>query len=124
MPDWFGVIDGGSNRPEIDQQLYELSDMALLPFRDSYEDIRTVRQDLDKFPEAYGIPSQWPTNLWQQHVAEKTLDEAMQIYRPRLLDPVFSVSASKLLLGSSLPNTLPAILNNLSLGLARQVLKH
>ncbi len=123
MPDWFGVIDGGSNRPDIDRQLYELGDLVLLPFRDSHEDIRTVRRDLDAFPDAYGIPSQWPTNPWQQLAAERTLDELMQSYRPRLLDPVYSVSSSKLLLECEIPDILPSALNNVSRRLARQVLE-
>ena len=50
MPDWIAVIDGGANRPEIDTQLYETSKVTLLPFRDSHEDIRTVRHDLENFP--------------------------------------------------------------------------
>ncbi|HLP96915.1 MAG TPA: hypothetical protein VK149_00575 [Sideroxyarcus sp.] len=122
MPDWFGVIDGGSNRPEVDRQLYELGDLVLLPFRDSHEDMRTVRHDLDAYPEAYGIPSQWPTNPWQQLAAERTLDELMQSYRSRLLDPVYSVSASKLLLETEIPGSLPSAVNNVSRSLARQVL--
>jgi len=124
MPDWLGVIDGGGNRPEMDRHLYDLGGLVLLPFRDSHEDMRTVLRDLDKFPNAVGIPSQWPTNAWQQMAAERTLDEVMQAYRPRLLDPVYSVSASKLLLQSEVPDTLPTVLNNVSRRLARQVLDH
>jgi hypothetical protein len=100
-----------------------MSGLALLPFRDSHEDIRTVRNDLDAFPEAYGIPSQWPTNAWQQMAAERTLDELIQDYRPRLLDPVYAVSASKLLLETQVPPNLPTMLNNVCRGLARQVLE-
>lgn len=122
MPDWLGVIDGGGNRPEMDRKLYEMSSLVLLPFRDSHEDIRTVRDDLDTFPRALGIPSQWPTNPWQQVAAERTLDELMQDYRSRLLDPVYAVSASKLLLESGVPHSMPTILNNVCRGLARQVL--
>lgn len=124
MPEWLGVIDGGGNRPEMDEKLYKMSELVLLPFRDSHEDIRTVRNDLDNFPEAYGLPSQWPTNPWQQMAAEHTLDELMQDYRPRLLNPVYSVSASKLLLQSQMPLNLPTVLNNICRGLARQVLDH
>lgn len=123
MPDWIGVIDGGANRPEIDKQLYELSSLVLLPFRDSHEDIRTVRGDLEKYTAAYGVPSQWPTNPWQQMAAEHTLDEYMQDYRPRLLDPVYTVSSSKLLLESQLPPDLPTVLNNVCRGLAKQALE-
>ncbi|MFA5826373.1 MAG: hypothetical protein WC825_10435 [Gallionellaceae bacterium] len=122
MPDWLGVIDGGGNRPDMDKHLYELGGLVLLPFRDSHEDMRTVLRDLDHFPAALGIPSQWPTNTWQQMAAERTLDEVMQSYRPRLLDPVYSVSASKLLLQSDVPDNLPTMLNNVSRRLARQVL--
>ena len=122
MPDWFGVVDGGSNRPETDRQLYELGDLTLLPFRDSHEDMRTVRSDLDTFTKSFGIPSQWPTNPWQQLAAERTLDELMQSYRARLLDPVYSVSSSKLLLECAIPRVLPSALNNVSRSLARQVL--
>lgn len=122
MPDWIGVIDGGGNRPDVDGQLYELGELVLLPFRDSHEDVRTVLRDLDRFPRALGIPSQWPTNPWQQMAAERTLDEIMQSYRPRLLEPVYSVSASKLLLQTEVPANLPSILNNVSRGLAKQVL--
>jgi hypothetical protein len=41
MPDWYGVIDGVANDPEMDKQLYEMSGLVLLPFRDSHEDINT-----------------------------------------------------------------------------------
>ena len=33
---WMGVIDGGGNRSEIDRRLYGLSDLVLLPFRESH----------------------------------------------------------------------------------------
>lgn len=82
-----------------------------------------MRHDLDTFPDAYGIPSQWPTNPWQQLAAERTLDELMQSYRPRLPDPVYSVSSSKLLLECEIPDNLPSALNNVSRRLARQVLE-
>lgn len=121
-PNWLAVIDGGGNRPAMDRKFYEMSGLVLLPFRESHEDIRTVRNDLDAFPEAYGIPSQWPTNPWQQMAAERTLDEMMQDYRPRLLDPVYAVSASKLLLEDQVPPNLPTMLNNVCRSLAWQVL--
>lgn len=123
MPNWIGVIDGGGNRPEQDRAFYELCELVLLPFRDSHEDIRTVKKDLDAFPRAFGVPSQWPTNPWQQLVAERTLDELMQAYRPRLLEPVYSISASKHLLQECLPASLPSVLNNVCRNLAAQVLE-
>ena len=55
--------------------------------------------------------------------AERTLDEMMQDYRPRLLDPVYSISASKLLLEDQVQPDLPTMLNNICRGLAWQVLE-
>ncbi|MBS4096004.1 MAG: hypothetical protein KGZ83_04090 [Sulfuricella sp.] len=123
LPTWIGVIDGGGNRAEMDAQLYSLADLVLLPFRDSHEDIRTVLNDLETFPNAWGLPSQWPTNAWQQMAAERNIDELMPDYRPRLLEPVYSVSSSKLLLQSDTPFALPTVLNNMARRLAMQVLE-
>jgi hypothetical protein len=119
---WMGVIDGGGNRTEMDRKLYSLADLVLLPFRDSHEDIRTVIRDLEMFPRAYAVPTQWPTNAWQREAAEKTLTEMLAPYRDRILDPVFTLSASKLLLQRQIPSSLPSPLANACRGAAHQVL--
>ncbi|GAB2181325.1 hypothetical protein DLREEDagrD3_15480 [Denitratisoma sp. agr-D3] len=119
---WLGVIDGGGNRTEMDRRLYGLADLVLLPFRDSHEDIRTVIRDLEMFPRAYAIPTQWPTNAWQKEAAEKTVQEMLAPFHDRILDPVYALSASKVLLQKQLPAPLPSALNNASRGVARQVL--
>jgi hypothetical protein len=97
LKSWLGVIDGGGNRTEMDRRLYGVADLVLLPFRDSHEDIRTVIRDLEMFPRAYAIPSQWPTNAWQREAAEKTVAELLAPYRDRILDPVFSRRPANLL---------------------------
>ena len=119
---WIGVIDGGGNRSEVDRQLYRLSDIVLLPFRESHEDIRTVIQDLEAFPRAYAVPTQWPTNPWQRSHADRSVAQLMQAYHDRILAPVNALSASKLLLHSQLPEPLPTALANACRGVARQVL--
>lgn len=119
---WLGVIDGGGNRSEMDRRLYGLADLVLLPFRDSHEDIRTVIRDLEAFPRAYAVPTQWPTNAWQREAAEKTVAELMASYRDRILDPVFSLSASKLLLQKQIPASLPTPLANACRAVAHQVI--
>lgn len=119
---WMGVIDGGGNRTETDRQLYGLADLVLLPFRDSQEDIRTVIRDLEMFPRAYAIPSQWPTNAWAREAAERTVAEMLAPYRDRILDPIFSLAASKLLLQKHIPPTLPTPLANACRSSAHQVL--
>lgn len=120
---WMGVIDGGGNRTEMDRKLYGLADLVLLPFRDSHEDIRTVIRDLEMFPRAYAIPTQWPTNPWARESAERTVVEMLGSYRDRILEPVFSLAASKLLLQHQIPSSLPTPLANASRSTARQVLE-
>lgn len=119
---WLGVIDGGGNRTEMDRRLYGMADLVLLPFRDSHEDIRTVIRDLEMFPRAYAIPAQWPTNAWQRETAEKAVAELLAPYRDRILDPVFSLSASKLLLQRQLQPVLPTPLANACRAVAHQVI--
>lgn len=119
---WMGVIDGGGNRTEMDRKLYGLADLVLLPFRDSHEDIRTVVRDLEMFPRAYAIPSQWPTNPWQREAAEKTVAEMLAPFHDRILAPIHSLAASKLLLQTQLPTPLPTPLANACRSAAHQVL--
>lgn len=123
LENWIGVIDGGGNRSEMDRKLYALSDIVLLPFRESHEDIRTVLQDLETFPRAYAVPSQWPTNAWQRDAADRTVSALMRPYRHRILNPVNALSATKLLLQKDVPEQLPTPLANACRGLARQVLE-
>jgi cellulose biosynthesis protein BcsQ len=122
LKSWMGVIDGGGNRTEMDRNLYGVADLVLLPFRDSHEDIRTVIRDLEMFPRAYAVPSQWPTNVWQREAAEKTIDEFLSRFGDRILSPVATLSASKHLLQKTIPASLPSTLANASRGIARQVL--
>jgi hypothetical protein len=119
---WMGVIDGGGNRTEMDRRLYGLADLVLLPFRDSHEDVRTVVQDLEQFPRAYAVPTQWPTNAWQREAADKTVAEMLGPFHDRILQPVFALSASKQLLQTRLPDALPTPLANACRAAAHQVL--
>lgn len=123
VENWYGVIDGGGNRPEMDTTLAALADLVLLPFRDSHEDIRTLVQDLDRFPNAYALPSQWPSNPWQLQAATRTVEHLLGAYRERILEPVYAQSATKLLLQHELPAQLPTALNNTARMLALQVME-
>lgn len=119
---WMGVIDGGGNRTEIDRKLYGLADLVLLPFRDSQEDIRTVIRDLEMFPRAYALPMQWPANAWAREAAEKLVHEMLGPYHDRILEPVFTLGASKVLLQKQIPQMLPTPLANACRSAAHQVL--
>lgn len=124
LDDWVGVLDGGGNRPEIDKRLYGIADLALLPFRESAEDIRTVIRDLEQYPRAYAVPSQWPvSNRWQRQAADKLVAQMMGPYRHRILRPVPALSATKLLLLKQIPAHLPTPLNNAARQFARQMVE-
>ncbi|KAF7599325.1 MAG: hypothetical protein CGU28_14055 [Candidatus Dactylopiibacterium carminicum] len=123
LPGWIGVLDGGANRTETDVALYELADLVLLPFRDSAEDIRVLTHDLELFPRALALPSQWPQNRWQREAAQKLLDELPDSFRERILTPVPALSASKLLLQTRPPETLPSALNSAARALAKAALE-
>lgn len=121
LPGWMGVLDGGANRTDTDISLYEMSDLVLLPFRDSPEDLRTVMHDLELFPRAFALPSQWPKNKWQQEAAAKLITSMPADMQDRVLSPTYAVSASKLLLQSTPPDSLPAALNSAAKAVAGQV---
>ncbi len=123
LPAWMGVIDGGGNRTELDRRLYGLADLVLLPFRDSHEDIRTVIRDLEMFPRAYAIPSQWPTLPWLREAADRMVAEQLDGYLDRILPPITALAASKQLLEQAIPESLPAPLANACRDFARQVLE-
>ncbi|MBL8383118.1 MAG: hypothetical protein JNM90_08600 [Burkholderiales bacterium] len=120
---WIGVIDGGGNRPDVDRRLAALSDLVLLPFRDSHEDMRAVRGDLERFPQAWALPSQWPTNAWAAASASRAVDAMLAIHKDRLLAPVYAVSATKLLLMDAPPPRLPRAVDNAAREIALQVIE-
>lgn len=120
---WIGVIDGGANHIETDSALYRDSDLVLLPFRDSQEDLRVVCQDLQRLPHALALPSQWPSNPWQYQAALRLLEGVPPDLQKRVLAPVFAVSSSKLLLQHPQPDTLPTPIRKVSRAFAQQVIQ-
>lgn len=119
---WIGVIDGGANRSDMDRHLYSLAHLVLLPFRDSHEDMRTVQQDLEAFPRALALPMQWPTNPWAREAADRSVEAQLGAYRNRILEPVFAISSSKVLLQKRIPDSLPSPLANACRRVAAPVL--
>ena len=120
---WIGIIDGGGNRLNMDIVLYQSSDLVLLPFRDSQEDIRTVLGDMELFPNAYALPSQWPTVGWQREAANRMVKKMLANYRHRVLPPINIAPNTKLLLQKKVPSHLPVSLRNMARAFAAQVLK-
>lgn len=120
---WYGVVDGGGNRPQTDAKLAAIADLVLLPFRDSHEDLRTLVCDLARFPRAYALPSQWPAHPLARRSAERALDEILGPLRARVLPPVYVQSATRLLLRHELPAQLPTALNDSARRLALQAME-
>ncbi|MGH8663010.1 MAG: ParA family protein [Burkholderiales bacterium] len=120
---WYGVVDGGGNRPQMDAVLASLADLVLIPFRDSHEDMRTLAADLARLPQAYALPSQWPTNPMQRRAADHSLTQLLGAFRSRVLAPVHSQSATKLFLQHELPAQLPSALNDSARMFALQVME-
>ena len=82
------VIDGGGGRPEVDRLLSQVGDLTVLPFMQSQTDMRVVRADLDRLPDAVGLPNRWPTGKWARDVADRELAEELGAYTGRLMSPV------------------------------------
>lgn len=92
------IVDGGGNRQAVDDVLAKYSDIIILPFRDSEEDLRVVIEDMKRLPEAYGLPSAWPTNNFANAHAAKILQGMESQFPGRILKPVPVCRATQQLL--------------------------
>ena len=92
------VVDGGGNRQAVDDVLAKYSDIILLPFRDSEEDIRVVIEDMKRLPTGYALPSCWPTNNFANTAAERVLQKMEAEFPGRILKPVPVCRATQQLL--------------------------
>jgi len=86
------LIDGGGGRPDVDRVLSKVADLTILPFMQSQTDLRVVRADLDRLPDAVGLPNRWPTQKWAREVADRELREELEGYLGRLMSPVPEVN--------------------------------
>jgi chromosome partitioning protein len=82
------LIDGGGGRPDVDQVLSRVADLTIVPFMQSQTDLRVLKADLDRHPEAVGLPNRWPTQKWARDVADRELADELQGYLDRLMSPV------------------------------------
>ena len=98
------IVDGGGNREGVDNLFAEFSDLILLPFRESEEDIRVVSADLQRLPEAMALPTCWTTNNFASESAKKVIDEMESKFPGRVMQPVISCRASQKLLAEDFTN--------------------
>ena len=87
------VLDGGGNRPRVDEILSAAADLVLVPFQTSADDMRVAAADLDRLPAAVGIPTRWPNNRWEREVAQRVFAKYLGSYRSRIAAPVFAMAA-------------------------------
>lgn len=98
------VIDGGGGRPEVDAVLSQAADLTLVPFLHSPEDMRVAIADLERLPEAFGLPNRWPTSTWARAAAERDLAKAMGTVSGRLLSPLPEINGLISLVSEEGPN--------------------
>lgn len=115
------IVDGGGNRLDMDNLLYQASDITLLPFRDSHEDLRVVSTDLDRYPAAFGLPSMWPSNVFAQSQLNSVFLGMQERYPDRILKPVPAIRSSQNLLRDE-PGEIDSKLNSVCKALAVEVL--
>ena len=95
------LIDGGGGRPDIDQVLAKAADLTILPFMQSQTDLRVVKDDMNRLPDAVGLPNRWPTQKWAREVADRELNQELEGYVGRLMSPVPEINGYVTLLRDS-----------------------
>jgi hypothetical protein len=99
------IIDGGGNRPDFDVEVARNSDLPIIPFRASEEDIDTVARSLSAIPNALAWPSAWPTNSFAIGSARYLLDALTKAFPQRIIEPPIPfVNSIADLLSSNLGN--------------------
>lgn len=98
------VIDGAANNVDADARLAGLSNMVLVPFQASAEDLRVAGEDMRRLPAALGVPMRWPTNPWQRISADRLLGRHLGGDRSRIAGPVVTRNALVTLLGEDRPD--------------------
>jgi hypothetical protein len=99
------IFDGGGNRPAFDAEMVRQVDLAILPFRDSEEDLDAVTKDLHDYPNALAWPCAWPTNSKAKQAAKHYIDALAMAFPLRVItSPLYFVNSAKELLGASLDN--------------------
>jgi len=97
------IVDGGGNRPAMDDALSAEADLCLVPFRPSEEDLDTVAQDLLRMPKAIAWPSAWPTNKYAVKSGQYLIDGLEEAFPGRVIkSPIHFVNSISELLGATL----------------------
>jgi hypothetical protein len=82
------VIDGGGNRAVVDDLLASISTVILLPFTADDDSVYVVATDLAKFPQAFALPSNWPTNSKAANIDAGYIHKLDAQFPGRILRPI------------------------------------
>jgi hypothetical protein len=82
------VIDGGGNRAVVDDLLASISTVILLPFTADDDSVYVVAADLAKFPQAFALPSNWPTNSKAANIDAGYINKLDAQFPGRILPPI------------------------------------
>jgi cellulose biosynthesis protein BcsQ len=81
------VIDGGGNRGAVDTLIASVSDVVILPFTADDDSNYVVTREMAQFPEAWALPSNWPTNSKAATVDAGYIEKLEARYPGRVLPP-------------------------------------
>ena len=100
------VIDGGGNRGLVDELIASVSDMIIVPFTADDDSVYVAAQEMARFPTAWALPSNWPTNSKAAEVDSGYIDKLAALYPDRMLTPAPATHAIKDLVLQSFNGTL------------------
>lgn len=96
------AIDGGGNRPAFDTELANIADLAIIPFKNTDEDLDPALDDLAANPQAYIMPSAWPPNALARQAAQKYITRAAKTTDRLIMPPVSHANSITELLSEEL----------------------
>jgi chromosome partitioning protein len=115
------VIDGGGNRGPVDDLVASISDGIILPFTADDDSVYVATNEMAKFPGAWGLPSNWPTNSKALVVDAGYIEKLETLYPARLLTPAPSTHSIRDIMLQSFSGTLLPPAQRYCRSLARQV---
>jgi chromosome partitioning protein len=87
------MLDGAAARPDLDQVVVEVADLAVLPFKPAAQDVERALDNLKRLPAAVALPMDWPALPATAKRARRYLDAVPEERRlpafkhiPRLAD--------------------------------------
>lgn len=117
------VIDGGGNRGAVDDLIASVADAIVLPFTADDDAVWVVYNEMNEFPKASALPSNWPSNEKAFKVDAGFIDKLKSKYPGRILPPAYSTHSIRDLTLQSFNGTLLPPAQRYCRAVARTVMK-